>query len=162
MRSPACVLILVLGVTTAYAADADDAGRGPAPRVPDRMQCLREARGGYGRCAQRIRRECQREFQAALEGCFGPDNPCPRACFDADERCRLDPEADLEACRAVCGADLRAALVGCKSRPDLDACRESARAAMAACRRRCQVEGQAGRQECAQALRRCLDGCAGR
>jgi|GEM_PF-4932735 len=153
-------LVLVVGVFPARSVDPPAATIAPPAGRPRGMQCLREARAGYGACAQRIREECQREFRTALEGCFGPDNPCPRACFAADERCRLDPEAELEACRAVCGADLRAALVACKSRDDIEGCRNSAREAMVACRKRCQTEAQGARQGCAQALRSCLDGCA--
>ena len=153
----ALALALLVAVLGAASAGAE----GQAGKGGGQMQCLKKARQGFGECQRRVREQCRVDFDAALQGCFGPGNPCLERCQTEQRTCVAEPEANLAGCRAACAADLKVANRNCPATADGGAaCVGKAREQALKCRQRCLSTLGPAKERCNDTYKDCLTGCA--
>jgi hypothetical protein len=155
MRQRIAVGIAVLGMSFGLAAHVAQAG--PVGR------CVGTARQARRQCVQ----GCNATFQSDFVSCFGPGGQCAQTCISADTSCKGGPLQRLNTCAndptnpQSCRSQLQAALTACKTDPDPSACADRARLIGFECRQACLDAQKPALDDCGDAFRMCLAGCAG-
>jgi len=126
-------------------------------------QCVSMARQARRQCVA----GCNGTFQTDFVTCFGPGGQCAGNCISADTSCKTGPSAKLNTCANdpsnpdSCRSRPQAAINACKTDPDPPACADRARLIGLECRQACLDAQMPAFDDCRDAFRMCLAGCAG-
>ena len=155
-RSRAAVGAALFAAALAGLATVASAKDGP-------HQCVTQARSARRACNQ----GCADAFQSDFAACFGAGGSCAANCITAQLSCEATPLDTLHHCASdvgnpsSCRSVREAAAQACKSDPDPPACNDEAELAALKCRQACVDEVQPQLDDCHDAFRLCVQGCAG-